>query len=76
MFGPCNKCYIGETGWGLTMRLTEHKRDIKNHNRSDAMVLHIEECLKLPDWGKADVIEKGMPKSIRKSYGGSPYPLR
>ena len=31
------------------------------------MVVHIEECQKLPDWGKAEIIEKGMPKSIRKA---------
>ena len=31
------------------------------------MVVHIEACQKLPDWGKAEVIEKGMPKSIRKA---------
>ena len=31
------------------------------------MVLHIEQCQKLPAWGSAHVIEEGMSKSIRKA---------
>ena len=44
--GVCNKSYIGETGRGLIKRINEHKRDVRNHNRSNAIVLHIEECKK------------------------------
>ena len=65
--GPCNKSYIGETGRGLNTRLKEHKRDVRNHNRSNAIVLHIEKCQNLPDWNSAHVIEKGMSKSVRKA---------
>ena len=65
--GACNKSYIGETGRGLETRLKEHQRDVRNHNRSNAMVLHIETCETLPNWNQAEVIEKGMSKSIRKA---------
>ena len=65
--GPCNKSYIGETGRGLKTRLQEHKRDVRDHNRSNALVLHIEKCQHLPAWGRAEVIEKGMTKSVRKA---------
>ena len=65
--GPCNKSYIGETGRGLDTRLKEHKRDVRNHNRSNALVLHIEKCQNLPNWNSAHVIEKGMSKSVRKA---------
>ena len=65
--GACNKSYIGETGRGLETTLREHKRDVRNHNRSNAMVLHIETCETLPNWNQAEVIEKGMSKSIRKA---------
>ena len=65
--GACNKSYVGETGRGLITRINEHKRDVRNHNKSNAIVLHIEECKKLPDWGKALVIEEGMSKSVRKA---------
>ena len=61
--GVCNKSYIGETRRGLITRISEHKRDVRNRNRSNAIVLHIEECKKLPDGGKACVIEEGMSKS-------------
>ena len=40
--GPCKKSYVGETGRGLKTRLNEHKRDVRNHNTSNAMVLHLE----------------------------------
>ena len=58
---------MGETGRGLTTRLNEHRRDARNHNRSNAMVLHIETCHRLPDWESAQIIEEGMSKSIRRA---------
>ena len=65
--GTCSKAYVGETGRGLQTRLKEHRRDVRNHNRSNAMVLHIEQCQRLPDWEGAEVIEEGMSKTIRKA---------
>ena len=65
--GTCNKSFIGETGRGLNTRLKEHKRDVRNHNRSNALVLHIEKCESLPLWEGAEVIEKGMSKTVRKA---------
>ena len=65
--GPCNKSYIGETGRGLNTRLKGHKRDVWNHNRSNAIVLHIEKCQNLPDWNSAHVIEKAVaqPRGVK-----------
>ena len=65
--GSCGKAYVGETGRGLATRLKEHKRDVRNHNTSNAMVLHMEKCQKFPAWERAHVIEEGMSKSIRKA---------
>ena len=65
--GGCGKSYVGETGRGLKIRLNEHKRDVKNHNEANAMVIHIKHCQNLPDWTSAHVIEDGMTKSIRKA---------
>ena len=67
MFGSCNKSYIGETGSGLDTRLKEHKRDVRNHNRQNALVLHLEKCQNLPAWDRAHVSEEGIPNSIRKA---------
>ena len=58
---------IDQLGRGLGTRLKEHKRDVRNHNRSNTLVLHIEKCEKLPNWEKSEIIEKGITKSIRKA---------
>ena len=62
-----------ETGRGLNTRLKEHKRDVRNHNRSNAIVLHIEKCQNLPDWNSAHVIEKRHIKIGEKGPGSSTY---
>ena len=67
---PCNGCekvYIGETGRGIEKRLYEHKADVRKHNTSNSLVLHIEECHNLPKWGDVSIIEKGMNKKMRKA---------
>ena len=65
--GPCNKSYIGETGRGLTTRLKEHKRDVRNFDTKNALGPHIEQCGSLPNWTRAEVIEQGNTKSVRKA---------
>ena len=65
--GPCSKSYVGETGRGLKTRLQEHRRDVRNHNVSNAMVLHLEHCQNLSAWDKATVIEANLSKPIRKA---------
>ena len=62
--GPCQKSHIGETGRGLSTRLKEQKRDVRNHNRSNALVNHIEKCESLPNWDGTEIIEIGISKSI------------
>ena len=39
----CNKVYIGETGRGMTKRLYEHKADVRRHNSSNSLVVHIDQ---------------------------------
>ena len=51
----------------MDVRLKEHKRDVRNHDTKNALVPHIETCGSLPDWERAEVIEKDMQKSIRKA---------
>ena len=57
---------MGETGRGVEIRLKEHKSDVKFHRTSNAIVLHIDECHHLPDWGGVRVLEKNMRKQMRK----------
>ena len=65
--GGCNKAYIGETGRGLKTRIHEHKRDVRDHNLSNAIVVHAEKSSHLPQWEKASILEKGMSKPHRKA---------
>ena len=62
----CPKSYLGETYRGLKTRISEHKRDVKNHKDTSSFVLHIEEEGHMPDWGKAEVIWCGQGKTKRK----------
>ena len=67
---PCDGCqrnYYRETSRGLTTRLYEHKQDLKLHRTSNALVQHIDMDNHLPDWKNANIIHKGINKSIRKA---------
>ena len=67
---PCNSChkkYFGESCRGLEKRLEEHKKDVRYHKISNALVQHIDECSHLPNWNRAEVINSGISKALRKS---------
>ena len=65
--GPCRKSYIGETGRGLSVRISEHRRDVKNNSEFSSIVKHIYKCHYLPDWENTSILEKNKSKSIRKA---------
>ena len=66
--GGCHRSYVGETGRGLKTRLTEHKRDVRDHRTSNAMVLHMEQTDHLPRWEAASIL-KNCPggKQLRRA---------
>ena len=54
-------------GRGLKTRIAEHRRDMKNHTASNALVAHANKEGHLPRWEKVNILEKGIPKNIRRS---------
>ena len=64
--GGCHKSYIGESYRGLKTRLSEHKRDLKNHKLTNSMVIHAESEDHLPSWDNAKPVKTGMTKRHRK----------
>ena len=65
--GICDKEYIGETGRGMKTRIAEHRRDVKGHVMSNAIVIHIDKAGHLPRWDRAKILEKGNQKNVRKA---------
>ena len=63
----CQKSYIGETGRGLNTRVAEHKRDLRHHRTSNALVVHVDECGNLPGWDRADTLKQGLDKTNRRA---------
>ena len=64
--GGCTKAYVGETYRGLKTRISEHKRDVRNHKTASSFVIHIEEEQHLPEWNRAEIMWSGREKSRRK----------
>ncbi len=67
---PCNGCdkvYIGETGRGINKRLYEHKGDVRRHNCSNSLVVHIDQHQHLPKWHDAKVVHKGLNKQMKNA---------
>ena len=62
----CNRSYIGETHRGLQKRLSEHQRDLRLGNDSNALVIHRDEHNHLPDLGKAEIIRTVNGRTRRK----------
>ena len=65
--GACAKHYIGETGRGLKTRIAEHRRDVRGHVLSNAIVVHVDEAGHLPKWENATILEKGTSRDIRRA---------
>ena len=64
--GGCKQSYYGETSGGLKKRITEHKRDLRNHNANNSLVKHIDSCPNLPNWKEAEILKSGLSKTQRK----------
>ena len=63
----CQKFYIGETSRSLKTRISEHRRDLRNHRLTNSMVLHARDENHLPLWEKAEQVKKkGLTKRHRK----------
>ena len=60
---------FGETGpgRGLKTRIAEHRRDVRGHVLSNAIVVHVEKSGHLPRWEEAEILEKGIKKDIRRA---------
>ena len=65
--GTCDRSYIGESGRGLKTRIAEHRRDVRGHVLSNAIVVHADKSGHLPRWEQAEILEKGMKKNIRRA---------
>ena len=65
---PCGTCplhYLGETSRGYTTREAEHRRDLRNHNESNAFVIHADKTGHLPSWKDHTIKASGIPKQRR-----------
>ena len=58
---------MGETGRGLKTRLAEHKRDVREHRLSNAMVLHMEKSGHLPRWEGASILQECGGRQLRRA---------
>ena len=51
----------------LKTRIAEHRRDVRGHVLSNAIVVHADKSGHLPRWEQAEILEKGMKKNIRRA---------
>ena len=52
----CNKCYIGQTGKNLTMRVKQHKYSVRTGQESNALFIHQRDMNHCIDWSHASSI--------------------
>ena len=45
----------------------KHRRDVRGHMLSNAIVVHLDKARHLPRWEEAEILEKGMNKNIRRA---------
>ena len=65
--GVCEKSYIGETYRGAAKRVEEHKRDLRNHQESNAIVQHVDDAGHLPNWSAMSNLCVGLNKRNRQA---------
>ena len=65
--GVCEKSYIGESYRGAEKRAEEHKRDLRYHRETNAIVQHAEKEGHLPDWSAMTVLCQGLSKPHRQA---------
>lgn len=54
----CNKCYIGQTGKELNVRLKQHKYSVRSGQMSNALFVHLRDFNHCINWEEAKVIVK------------------
>ena len=65
--GACNKSYIGETYRGTAKRIEEHKRDLRSHRETNAIVQHADKEGHLPNWSGVKILCAGLDKQLRQA---------
>ena len=65
--GACTKNYIGETYRGAAKRAEEHKRDLRNHQETNAIVQHVDKEGHLPNWAAMTNLCVGLNKRDRQA---------
>ena len=71
---PCKVCeekYFGESGRGLEIRLTEHKRAYDSHQLNNALVKHSWDKDHHIDWEKAQILYKSRNVGDRRLVEGA-----
>ena len=65
---PCGVCplqYLGETSRGYKTRESEHRRAIRNHDESNAFVIHAARTGHLPSWKNHSIRACNIPRQRR-----------
>ena len=52
----CNKCYIGQTGKSLALRVKQHKYSVRTGQESNALFIHLRDMNHCIDWPQATSI--------------------
>ena len=64
----CHKLYMEETSRGLKTRISEHRRDLRNHRVTNSMVILAKDEDHLLLWEKGEQVKKGLTKRHRKIF--------
>ena len=61
VFHPCAECsavYVGETVRTLKVRMTEHRRAVKNMDPKNGIAMHVQKTAHAIDWQEARMREE------------------
>ena len=61
----CGKSYFGETGRGLSIRIKEHRNELRNHRMSNAFAHYTDEAGHLPKWNDPEPLHANVTKMQR-----------